>query len=149
MTNDFPALVKAWLRQEGRNNQWLADQCDVKLSAVYSWFSSRGFPEDKQRLIESLMEKGEALAKTSQNLVLDFTQDEFDLICIAASKKTQLPRVWAKDRLLELVEMDANQMGALIDEMQAQEYLPPLSNITDPAAEAELEKKRQWWRGQR
>lgn len=51
--------------------------------------------------------------QTPQNLVLDFSQAEFDAICHAAAARTQIPRVWAKDRLLELADMSPEQIEDL------------------------------------
>jgi len=59
-TTDFPTQVKAWLKDEGKSTQWLAEQCGAKISVVYSWFSTRGFPSEQRLRIESMMKESDS-----------------------------------------------------------------------------------------
>lgn len=48
--------IKVWLKSNGKDRQWLAEQLETKKSVVDSWFSSRGFPSDRLEAISFLME---------------------------------------------------------------------------------------------
>ena len=48
--------VKSWLRKNGKDRDWLAEKLNTKKSVVDSWFSTRGFPDDRLLDIFNLMQ---------------------------------------------------------------------------------------------
>lgn len=94
--------VKAWLDEHHRGREWLADKCGVSKKTVNNWLSSPAdIPAKALLIIENLMQideaKANAAAAVPQNLVLEFTHEEFDTICAAAAGNGQIPRKWAQD----------------------------------------------------
>lgn len=50
--------IKKWLKETGRDCNWLAEQCGVSIHTVYGWMSSRReIPTKSLTLIEELMGK--------------------------------------------------------------------------------------------
>lgn len=48
--------IKKWLKENGKNCNWLAEQCGVSIHTVYGWMSSRRPIPAKSRVrIEELM----------------------------------------------------------------------------------------------
>ena len=65
--------IKAWLRSNGRERHWLAEQLNTTKSVVDSWFSSRGFPDDRLLAISQLMDPED---ETSL-IRIPFTDEQF------------------------------------------------------------------------
>lgn len=108
--------VLNWLEtspDRSRDRAWLAKQCDVGVAAISNWLrekNPRDIPPKAAIIIGGLMAADEAARlareRTPQNLVLEFTDEEFSLIESAASKMGDPLRQWCKDRLAEAAEMD-------------------------------------------
>lgn len=48
--------IKKWLKENGKDCNWLAEQCGVSIHTVYGWMSSRRpIPAKSQAYIEELM----------------------------------------------------------------------------------------------
>lgn len=108
-----------WQKNENHSNEWLANHCGVKPSTVSSWRSDRPIPSKAVLIITNLMEvdaaRRQCAEKTPQNLVLEFSQEEFDAICESALHENQTPKVWAKEWLNGLAEMDFASLSELGD----------------------------------
>lgn len=108
--------VKQWLKKTDRTRPWLAEQCEVELFTVNNWLStSRGIPKRAESLIDRLMsedarKEAEAQAPT-QNLVLEFTVQEFDAISEAALSDGLKPKDWSEKQLLLLAQQDMSRMA--------------------------------------
>lgn len=63
--------------------------------------------------------KMEATARAAQNLVLEFEQEDFDNICMAAATQGQLPRQWAQTQLAEIAELDVEAIAAKLSQKKA------------------------------
>lgn len=82
--------VKKWLKTIGKDRFWLAEQCGATKRTVDDWLSTgREIPAKAILAIQRLM-NGEA--DSSPRIVLDFTDDEWAVICDAmkAHKETFL-----------------------------------------------------------
>lgn len=82
--------VKKWLKAIGKDRFWLAEQCGATKRTVDDWLSTgREIPAKAILAIQRLM-NGEA--DSSPRIVLDFTDDEWFIICEAmkAHKETFL-----------------------------------------------------------
>lgn len=107
--------LKEWLKEHHRDDrQWLADQCGKSLNTVYTWFSTRPIPRDAQVIIQRLMdadeEKARVHATIPQNLVLEFSRDDFNAICDRAMKENKRPNQWAEDTLREIAQEDMDEL---------------------------------------
>lgn len=82
--------IKKWLKTTGRDRKWLADQCGVSKRQVDNWFSSSTNISARALLIIQQLMNGET--KSAPRIVLDFTDDEWLIICEAmkAHKETFL-----------------------------------------------------------
>ena len=65
--------IKAWMTSQGHDRHWLADQLNTTKSVVDSWFSSRGFPEDRILAISALM----APDDSTSLIRIPFTDQQF------------------------------------------------------------------------
>lgn len=74
--------IKKWLKTVGRDRFWLAKQCGATKRTVDDWLSTgREMPAKAILAIQRLM-NGEA--ESSPRVVIDFTDEEWDIICEAA-----------------------------------------------------------------
>lgn len=82
--------IKKWLKAIGRDRKWLADQCGVSKRQVDNWFSSSINISARALLIIQRLMNGEG--KSSPRIILDFTDEEWAIICEAmkANKETFL-----------------------------------------------------------
>jgi len=112
--------VNQWLDDgpAGRDRQWLADRCGVKVSAVGNWLNKKGearpIPAEHQITIRRLMEEDAAKAqvKPLQNLVLEFSDEEFTAIENAAVRAGVGPREWARCSLNDAAAADMEAVAA-------------------------------------
>ena len=51
----FKNAVKQWLKSQGLDYKWMADQCGVSEITVRNWMSQKSIPVLKQQLIERVM----------------------------------------------------------------------------------------------
>jgi hypothetical protein len=105
--------ILQWIEDERRDREWLAEKCGVGLSAVGNWLGQsnpRPIPSKAVLIIRSLMEvdlaRRAASSKTPQNLVLEFTDEEFSKLENAASLAGSPLRQLCKDSLDTAAEMD-------------------------------------------
>ena len=62
--------IKAWLRSNGRDRHWLAEQLNTTKSVVDSWFSSRGFPDDRLlAMVARISEEADAYAAARRKVI--------------------------------------------------------------------------------
>ena len=74
--------IKKWLKTVGKDRFWLAKQCGATKRTVDDWLSTgREMPAKAILAIQRLM-NGEA--ESSPRIVIDFTDEEWDIICEAA-----------------------------------------------------------------
>lgn len=60
--------IDAWLKKEGKNRQWLAEQCGVSYGSVNNWMSiNRPIPAKALIIIDKLMEQ----ANTPKGIEVD------------------------------------------------------------------------------
>ena len=100
--------VLQWLKNERRNQTWLAEQCEVSKQAVSNWLREKNpqaISSAATIKIHELMEADAAGSRPRplQNLVLEFQDDEFAAIGRAALATNELIPVWAKRVLNEIV----------------------------------------------
>ncbi len=110
--------VLQWLERENHSRDWLAEKCGVKSAAVGNWLgknSSRPIPAKAVLIISDLMRideaKANAAAVVPQNLVLEFTHEEFDTICAAAAACGEIPRKWAEKTLSGIASADVTKLA--------------------------------------
>lgn len=53
--SDFKSEVKQWLKSQGLDYKWMADQCGVSEITVRNWMSQKTIPPLKRQLIERVM----------------------------------------------------------------------------------------------
>ena len=99
---DKETLIK-WMLDGGYTNDWLAEKCDVRPKTVASWRSNRPIPSKAALIIKSLMDadaaKRAAHEKVPQDLVLEFSDEDFATIEEAALRNETTARKWAKQTL--------------------------------------------------
>lgn len=70
--------VKQWLKNIGKNREWLAGQCGVDKRTVDLWLSSaRNIPARAMLIIQKLMEQNGTLGK----IQLPLSEKQWELIC--------------------------------------------------------------------
>lgn len=122
-------LIK-WMEESPHSNEWLAEQCQVKPKTVSSWRSDRPIPSKAALIIQSLMEidkaKKDARRETSQNLVLNFSEVDFEKIEAAALGDGKTAREWCKKTINEAANQDMEKLAT---------PLRLLSNVAEDPAE--------------
>lgn len=86
MTKD---QIADWLDKQGKDREWLGQQCGATKFTVDSWFSKRGFPKPALKIITGLMR--ESTVAPDGRIVATFTTDEFELIETAREKVGKPP----------------------------------------------------------
>lgn len=90
--------IKEWLRENGRDRNWLAQACGVGKRTVDNWLSSpRAIPHKALRIIEQLT--SEPTGAALQNLVLHVDSPTFDRYNRAAMGRGLTITEWAVDAL--------------------------------------------------
>ena len=100
--------LKIWLKDIGKNREWLGEKCGVKKRTVDSWFSWGTITEQTERHLRLLMEQYSAETSASSisaapenTLVLTADASTFDAVNEAAAREGKLLRQWACDVLTE------------------------------------------------
>lgn len=111
--------VLDWLKAHNRSRDWLAEKCGAARGTVNNWLvSPRPIPAKAALIIERLMEADAAReaeeSDIPQNLVLEFSKEQFSEICDAALAAHQKPRDWAEDQLMRLADADIEEIAAEI-----------------------------------
>jgi hypothetical protein len=107
--------VSEWLDASipRRDRDWLAAQCGVGVRAVGNWLNQKGtarpIPAEHQITIRRLMEEDAAKVQATplQNLVLEFTFEEYQRIEQAALAAPESVREWSIRTLNESAALDA------------------------------------------
>ena len=95
--------IRLWLNKFDHSYGWFAETLNVAVQTVYNWMSSdRPIPGRYHLTIQQLMRHDYERAEAKQNLVLDFTPHEYDLIEKCAHKDHQPIRKWAADQLNQI-----------------------------------------------
>lgn len=99
--------IKLWLNDFDHSNKWFAEFLGIAPQTVYNWMSSdRPIPGRYHLTIQQLMRQDYERAEAKQNLVLEFTLDEYDQIEECARLDRQPIRQWAAHQLNRIA--DAN-----------------------------------------
>lgn len=107
--------IKKWLKEIGKNRDWLAEQCGVTRGGINIWLSSsRPIPKQSGRLIERLMEQypatGNAPAtypSAAENAItLTVNDATFDAWNRAATAEGKLLRQWCVDVINDALRDD-------------------------------------------
>lgn len=109
--------VNQWLAETRRSQTWLAEQCEVSKQAVSNWLREKNpqpiSAEAKLKIMVLFEEDAaKAQARPQQNLVLEFTDEEFTAIENAAVRAGIGPREWARCALNEAAEADMEALAA-------------------------------------
>ena len=102
---DINDQIKAWLKANGKDRQWLADQLNTKKSVVDSWFSSRGFPSDRLEAILFLM-KGD---ESTSLIRVPFTDQQLENTHRAAQLVNAELQEYCQRAIETQVDMDLGQ----------------------------------------
>ena len=117
--------IKKWLKTVGRDRFWLAKQCGATKRTVDDWLSTgREMPAKAILAIQRLM-NGEA--ESSPRIVIDFTDEEWDIICEAAKAH--------KETFLEFVNTAIQ--NAAKEKEAARKKFTPVKTFTAPPLEAQ------------
>ena len=132
--------VLEWLTNERRSQSWLASQCEVSDQAVSNWLrekNARPISANAQIVIRSLMEEDAAKtqAKPLQNLVLEFSDEEYKAIGRAALMANQLVPDWTKAVLNSAANEDMEALAELVKRSGL--HAVPGSGGKSPVAKAE------------
>lgn len=74
--------IKKWLKAIGKDRFWLSEQCGAPKRTIDNWLAPGGDLPAKAVLIIQKLMSGEA--ESSPRLILDFTDEEWAIICDAA-----------------------------------------------------------------
>ena len=146
--------VLEWLDKHRRTRKWLQEKCDVSKQAVSNWLREKNpqaISSNAQMIIQSLMTADEAAeqaqASVPQNLVLEFSSEDFAAIEQASVKQDLTVRKWATktlnaaasltlDELVEIVRANKSTHAALRVAEESATYGEPSNKVIDPTDEA-------------
>ena len=74
--------IKEWLKEQGKTRRWLAEQCQVSVRTVHTWFAVRGsIPATQSLFIDKLMNEGGPLTvQLSNTIPVSFSETEMYII---------------------------------------------------------------------
>lgn len=113
--------IKAWLKAQNHDRDWLAGQVGVKVRTVDNWLSSpQAIPAGKLSLIERLMQDDEAaelarrqkLIPTAQVFSLEVDLPTFRSYSAAALANGQTLEQWAINELNSAAELSMSDPKA-------------------------------------
>ena len=117
--------VKKWLITIGIDRFWLSGKLDTPISTIDNWLAPGGaFPAYAVLQLQKLM-NGEA--ESSPRIVIDFTDEEWDIICEAAKAH--------KETFLEFVNTAIQ--NAAKEKEAARKKFTPVETFTEPVLEAQ------------
>lgn len=105
--------IKKWLKDIGKDREWLASKCLLSKTSVDNWFKKVGIiPQAKLFLIQNLMNESdtketekEALLRRSKNSIknvaLVFTEEEWEMIKSCAKNRNTTPERYCADVIVE------------------------------------------------
>lgn len=81
--------IKIWLKGTGKNRKWLAEKCNVSISAVNSWLSTdRGIPSKSIIIIQNLMRNDSSpVSQVNSRPVLD------GMVALAVAMKPEVAKL--------------------------------------------------------
>lgn len=92
--------IKKWLKENGKNYNWLAEKCSVKYNTVRNWMSQTPIPPAKESLIRILFKNS-----TTESLPQRPSANGISLITVPFS-----------DNELKLVEQAAKLQGITVEQ---------------------------------
>lgn len=117
--------IKKWLKAIGKDRFWLSEQCGAPKRTIDNWLAPGGDLPAKAILIIQKLMNGEA--DSSPRIVIDFTDEEWSIICEAAKAH--------KETFLEFVNT-AIQNAAKEKEAARKKFIP-VETFTVPTLEAQ------------
>jgi hypothetical protein len=110
------AIVIAWLDEYHHDREFLAAACGVGTAAVSNWLREikpRPIPGKAVVIIHGLIQKDEeekmARERIPQNLVLEFSPKEFDVIEQVALAASMTVREWSREKLEEIAHLQIEE----------------------------------------
>ena len=117
--------VKKWLKTIGKDRFWLSGKLNTPKRTIDNWLAPGGaFPAYAVLQLQKLM-NGEA--ESSPRIVIDFTDEEWDIICEAAKAH--------KETFLEFVNTAIQ--NAAKEKEAARKKFTPVETFTEPVLEAQ------------
>lgn len=117
--------VKKWLKTIGKDRFWLSGKLNTPKRTIDNWLAPGGaFPAYAVLQLQKLM-NGEA--ESSPRIVIDFTDEEWDIICEAAKAH--------KETFLEFVNTAIQ--NAAKEKEAARKKFTPVETFTTPPLEAQ------------
>ncbi len=124
--------ITTWLRESGKDREWLAGELKVSLSIVNQWLAPKGqIPDDRLVSIRQLMERESAapLIGDPEGNQISFTIVEFERIEATRQRLHYDARTpMYRDAILAFIEADE----------AAQKKIIPISQSADPPDSASL-----------
>jgi len=85
----------------------LAAYLGISKGTLYNW-RSKGVPEDRGEWVKSMLALYQTLpGKMPQRMVLEFSDDDFDLINQAANSHGELLRDWVQQAIMKMASDEA------------------------------------------
>jgi len=113
--------IRLWLDEFDHSYKWFAETLEVAAQTVYNWMSSdRAIPGRYHLRIQQLMRQDYERAETKQNLVLEFTPREYDILEDQARLDNKPLRQWAAEQLNRLADENLDKLTPEIRAMQEQ-----------------------------
>jgi transcriptional regulator with XRE-family HTH domain len=111
--------VLKWLSDSRRSQTWLAQQCEVSKQAVSNWLRDKNnqpISAAAELKIRALMTEDAAAAQSAppHNLVLEFTDKEYEPIEQAALANRETVRDWAKRLLNEAAGLNVDAFAQAV-----------------------------------
>lgn len=73
---EFKSRIKQWLKSQGLDYRWIADQCGVSEITVRNWMSQKNIPTLKRQLLERVMVQLPAVSSSqSESMVQGVSVD--------------------------------------------------------------------------
>lgn len=113
--------IKRWLDEFDHSYGWFAETLDVAVQTIYNWMSSdRPVPGRYHLTIQQLMRKDYERAEAKQNLVLEFTPREYDILEEQARMDRQPLRKWAAEQLNRLANENLENLTPKVMQLHEQ-----------------------------
>ena len=115
--------IVSWLKGMGRNRAWLAENCGVQKRTVDNWLSSnRPIPQKALLIVQGMMGAQSDLESieeaSQQNLVLHFSEAEFESICHIARLHSTSPRKWVEAEIHKIIHSEPYKILRMLDQAE-------------------------------
>jgi len=115
--------IVLWLKGMGRNRVWLAENCGVQKRTVDNWLSSnRPIPRKALLIVQGMMGAQSDLESieeaSQQNLVLHFSEAEFESICHIARLHSTSPRKWVEGEIHKIIHSEPYKILRMLDQAE-------------------------------